>query len=181
MNTKILVALVIGIALVGLTCPASAAGYGFYEPDVGSYTPSSWVYGQHNPDTGVMSVDEYIPGFYTPPADGEAVDEYGFIKPDVGFFTVGVYTAIQFDMGTMTQLPNIYTPGFYTPPADEEETETLESIPMSGTTSVTDTKALPIMEERRVDEPEVPEAYSLREDLAGTDIPGVYIGRRLVP
>ena len=178
---KIMVTLVIAFTLIGLTGAVSASEYDFVKPDVGSYTLSSWVYGQYNPDTGVMSIDEYIPGFYIPPVVTEDVNEYGFITPDVGFFTPGFYTEIQFDTENMTQLPPLYTPGFYTPPADAEETETLESIPMSCTSRVSDLKDLPTMEERIVDEPGVPEAYSMREALAMADMLGVYHRWRLVP
>jgi hypothetical protein len=178
MKTKLITLLCIGIALIGTMGLVSANGYG-------DYTHGTLTLGFHTPavydlETWTMTPGFYTPMVYAPDVAGDEMEATFYESIIPGTLTLGFNTAGTYDPETGACTPGFYTPMVYTPEGKTAPTDTVGVTPPEQ--NAPEQWVTPPGEEvRGVDEPGVPEAYSLREDLAGTDMPGAYIGRCFVP
>ena len=183
MNTKLITLLAIAITLIGLTGAASAYTYSdFGTVTLGYYT--EMVYEPDNLQTIELPFGEITPGFwtemvYTP---GEGDDLLGTMT--LGYYTEMVYEpdnlqTIELPFGEIT--PGFWTEMVYTPPGCTPiaSNANVGSKPLSSTPWVG--VPIPGLEERKSEVRELPEAYSLREDLDGTSMPGPYTPERFGP
>ena len=115
-------------------------------------------------------------------ASAYTYSDFGTVTP--GYYTDMVYNpdnlqTIELPFGEIT--PGYYTEMFYNPPGCTPITSNTNvgSTPPSTTPEVG--VPIPGLEERMAEVREVPEAYSLREDLNGTSIPGPYTQERFGP